>query len=51
MKKEEKDCPKCKRQAKFDGGDLEMDILAHYYCGECMIWTENRQTVDRDWET
>lgn len=44
MKKEEKDCPKCKRQAKFDGGDLEMDILAHYYCGECMIWTENRHT-------
>ena len=20
MKREEKDCPKCKRQAKFDGG-------------------------------
>ena len=44
MNKEMKDCPKCKRQAKFDGGDLEMDILAHYYCSECMLWTENRHT-------
>ena len=37
-------CPKCKQIAKFDDGDLSMDILAHYYCGDCMIWTENRHT-------
>lgn len=39
-----KNCPKCKEQAKFDKGNLKMDILAHYYCSECMIWTENRHT-------
>ena len=44
MKREQKDCPKCSQSAKFDGGNLEMDILAHYYCGDCMIWTENRHT-------
>jgi hypothetical protein len=37
-------CPKCKQTAKFDEGNLDMDILAHYYCSDCMIWTENRHT-------
>ena len=38
-------CPKCKQVASWDDGNLDMDILAHYYCSDCMIWTENRHTA------
>ena len=37
-------CPKCKQEAKFDEGDLDLDILKHYYCGDCMLWTQDRYT-------
>lgn len=43
MEKDKK-CPKCKQTAKFDEGDLKLDILKHYYCSDCMLWTENRHT-------
>ena len=39
-----RNCPKCKQTAKLDKGDLKMDILQHYYCSDCMIWTEDRHT-------
>jgi hypothetical protein len=40
------ECIKCEEKCKHDKGDLDMGILPHYYCGECMIWKEDGEWTD-----